>query len=246
MKVKNILIAQPEPANSPYSEIISKYGVKIDFFPFFRIEPLPAKDFRSQRINILDYTAIVFTSKAAIDAFFKLAEELRISIPETMKYFCATEAIALYLQKHIVYRKRKIFFGNGPLSSIIDAIGSKHKGEKFLLALTENCSADLNKLFEKAKLDFSSAVFVRPVNTDISNLDLSGYQLIVFYSPGDIKSLLSTYPDYKQDENTMFATYGPATAKELSNAGLKSIITAPTPEMPSIAKALDIYLGNNK
>ena len=128
MKVKNILIAQPEPANSPYSEIISKYGVKIDFFPFFRIEPLPAKDFRSQRINILDYTAIVFTSKAAIDAFFKLAEELRISIPETMKYFCATEAIALYLQKHIVYRKRKIFFGNGPLSSIIDAIGIFERG----------------------------------------------------------------------------------------------------------------------
>lgn len=244
MKVKNILISQPQPANSPYNDIVSKYGVEIDFFPFFKVEPLSAKDFRAQKVNILDYTAIVFTSKVAIDAFFKLSEELRITIPETMKYFCASEGIALYLQKHIVYRKRKIFFGNGTMSSIIDAINTKHKGEKFLLALAENCTADLKRLFEKAGLDFSSAIFVRAVNCDLSSLDLTKYQMLVFYSPSDIKSLLENKPDFKQGD-MLIATYGPATAKELVNADLKSIISAPTPEMPSIAKALDLYLSKN-
>ncbi len=242
MKVKNILISQPEPANSPYNEIKTKYGVEVDFFPFFKVEPLSAKDFRAQKISILDYTAIVFTSRATIDAFFKLSEELRITIPETMKYFCSSESIALYLQKHIVYRKRKIFFGNGTTSSIIDAIGSKHKNENFLLAMSENCTADLNKHFTKAKLKFSSAVFVRPVNSDLKQIDLTKYQMIVFYSPSDVKSLLSSYPDFRQND-MLFATYGPATAKELSNSELTSVISAPTPEVPSIAKALDNYLG---
>ena len=170
--IKNILISQPEPANSPYTELVSKYGLSIDFHPFFRVEPLSAKDFRAQRINILDHTAIVFTSKATIDAFFKLCEDLRITVPETMKYFCASEGVAMYLQKYIVYRKRKISFGNGTLNSIIDAIGTKHKDEVFLIATAETVVADLPTLFKSAKLKYDTAVFVRTVNSDLTSFDL--------------------------------------------------------------------------
>ena len=243
--IKNILISQPEPANSPYTELVSKYGLSIDFHPFFRVEPLSAKDFRAQRINILDHTAIVFTSKATIDAFFKLCEDLRITVPETMKYFCASEGVAMYLQKYIVYRKRKISFGNGTLSSIIDAIGTKHKDEVFLIATAETVVADLPTLFKSAKLKYNTAVFVRTVNSDLTSFDLSKYQMMVFYSPADVRSLLANYPDFKQDK-MLIATYGPATAKEVEKAGLKSVIAAPAPQMPSIAKALEMYLSKNK
>lgn len=242
MKVKNILISQPEPTNSPYNEITSKFGVNIDFFPFFKVEPLSAKDFRAQRINILDYSAIVFTSKATIDAFFKLSEELRITVPETMKYFCASEGIANYLQKHIVYRKRKIFFGNGSLSSIPELIGTKHKGERFLLAIAENCTADLKNMFSRLGVEFASAIFVRPVNCDLRQIDLSKYQMMVFYSPSDIKSLFENYPDFSQGD-MLIATYGQSTAKELANANLISSISAPQPGIPSIAKALEMFLS---
>ncbi len=241
MKVNNILISQPAPQNSsPYSEIISKYGVNIDFHPFFKVEPLTAKEFRTQKINILDYTAIVFTARTTIDAFFRLCEELRITVPETMKYFCVSEAIALYLQKHIVYRKRKIFFGNGTTASIVDSIGTKHKDENFLLATADTNKADLHKLFVKAKLKHESAVFIKTINSDLSQLDLSKYQMLVFYSPSDINSLQENFPEFEQ-KDLMFATFGPATAKAMKAAKLNTTITAPTPEAPSIAKALTIF-----
>ena len=242
MKVKNILISQPAPQNSsPYSEIISKYGVTVDFQPFFRVEPLSAKEFRLQKINILDFTAIVFTARTTIDAFFRLCEELRVAVPETMKYFCVSEAIALYLQKHIVYRKRKIFFGNGTAASIIDSIGQKHKDENFLLATADSNKADLHKLFVKAKLKHDSAVFIKTINSDLSQLDLKKYQIAVFYSPSDVNSLQENFPDFEQ-KDLMIATFGPATAKAVKTAGLEANIMAPTPEAPSIAKALALYL----
>lgn len=241
MKVTNILISQPAPQNSsPYSEIITKYGVNIDFQPFFRVEPLSAKEFRAQKINILDYTAIVFTARTTIDAFFRLCEELRITVPETMKYFCVSEAIALYLQKHIVYRKRKIFFGNGTAASIVDSIGTKHKEENFLLATADTNKADLHKLFVKAKLKHESAVFIKTINSDLSQLDLKKYQMVVFYSPSDINSLQENFPEFEQND-LMFATFGPATAKAMKTAKLNTTITAPTPEAPSIAKALTLF-----
>lgn len=241
MKVTNILISQPAPQNSsPYSEIITKYGVNIDFHPFFRVEPLSAKEFRAQKINILDYTAIVFTARTTIDAFFRLCEELRITVPETMKYFCVSEAIALYLQKHIVYRKRKIFFGNGTAASIVDSIGAKHKEENFLLATADTNKADLHKLFVKAKLKHESAVFIKTINSDLSQLDLKKYQMVVFYSPSDINSLQENFPEFEQND-LMFATFGPATAKAMKTAKLNTTITAPTPEAPSIAKALTLF-----
>lgn len=242
MKVKNILISQPQPQNSsPYTDIISKYGINLDFRPFFRMETLTAREFRMQKINIPDYTAIVFTSRTAIDAFFHLCEELRVAVPESMKYFCISEAIALYLQKYIVYRKRKIFFGNGTQSSIIDAIGTKHKDEKFLIATTDNNKNDIQRLFAKTKFKFNSAVFVKTTNNNLSDLSLSDYQIMVFYSPSDIKSLIENFPEFKQG-GLHIATFGPTTAKAVKEAGFKIAIEAPSPQAPSIAKALELYL----
>ncbi len=243
MKITNILISQPAPQNSsPYTDLISKYKVNIDFFPFFKVEPLNAKEFRAQKINILDFTAIVFTAKTTIDAFFKLCEELRITVPETMKYFCNSEATAVYLQKHIVFRKRKIFYGNGTTASIIETIGSKHKDEKFLIAATaDNIKGDLHKLFSKTKFKFESAAFVKTIYSDLKEIDLSKYQIAVFYSPSDVKSLQENLPDFQQNE-LQIATFGPAAAKAVAAAGLNVNITAPTPEAPSIAKALMLYL----
>jgi uroporphyrinogen-III synthase len=241
MKIKKILISQPAPANgSPYTELISKYKIGIDFIPFFRVEPVQVKEFRLQKINILDHTAIVFSSRTAIDAFFKISEDLRIVIPETMKYFCVSEAIALYLQKYIVYRKRKIFFGNGSNSSVIDIIGAKHKGENFLLTVTDNVKTDLNKLFTKSKLKHSSAILVNTVPCDLKEVKINTYDMVVFYSPSDIKSLLENYPEFKQ-ENLLFATYGQTTLKALKAAKFTPEVVAPTPEAPSIARALALY-----
>ncbi len=246
MKVTKILISQPAPQNAnPYADIIAKYGVTVDFHPFFRVEPLTAKEFRTQKVNILDFTAVVFTARTTIDAFFRLCEELRVTVPETMKYFCSSEAIALYLQKHIVYRKRKIFFGNGTTASIIDSIGQKHKDENFLLATADTNKADLHKLFVKTKLKHESAVFIKTINSDLSQLDLHQYQMIVFYSPSDIVSLQENYPGFEQ-KDIMFATFGPATAKAMKTAKLETTIIAPTPETPSIAKALALYLEKEK
>lgn len=242
MKIKKILISQPKPLNaSPYSDLVSKYGVSVDFHPFFKMEPLTAKEFRAQKINILDYTAIIFTSRTTIDAFFRLCEELRIAVPETMKYFCASESIALYLQKYIVYRKRKIFFGDGTQASIVTAIGTKHKDEKFLIAATDCNKNDIQKIFVKTKFQYNSAVFVKTINSNLAEFHLDEYQMVVFYSPSDVKSLLDNFPEFDQKE-LQIATFGPATAKAVKSAGLNSIITAPTPEAPSIAKAITLYL----
>ncbi|NMB37085.1 MAG: uroporphyrinogen-III synthase [Bacteroidales bacterium] len=241
MTINNILISQPVPTQaSPYTELISKYGVNVDFHPFFKVEGVTAREFRTFRINILDYTAIVFTSRIAIDAFFRICEETRVTVPETMKYFCQSEFIAQYLQTYIVYRKRKIFFGNGTIASMVDSIGTKHKGENFLIACTDGLRPDVKKLFTKAKLKHGSAVFVKTVSSDLSSLDLSKYQMVVFYSPSDVKSLFDNYPEFQQG-SLLFATYGSTTAKAMKDAKLKTEIEAPTPEAPSIAKALLNY-----
>ena len=247
MSVKNILISQQQPKTaSPYTSIAEKFGVEFDFMPFFKIEPLSSREFRSQRINILDHTAIIFSARTTIDAFFLLCEELRVKVPETMKYFCTTEAVANYLQKHIVYRKRKIFFGDGTPESIISLIGSKHKGENFLIATAESSSKDaVTRLFEEHNLDFETAVFVKPVSQDIKDVDLHKYDLIVFFNPADVKSLYENQPDFTQG-NIKFVSYGRSIVKAMDEAGLRIEISAPTPEAPSVAKALEIYLTNNR
>ncbi len=235
-------MSQPVPANgSPYDEIVNRYGVNVDFFPLFRVEPVNAREFRTQKINILDFTAIVFSAKTTIDAFFSVCEEMRVTVPETMKYFCTTESIALYLQKHIVYRKRKIFFGTGTTESIISIIGTKHKGENFLVASTDNVKTETVRMFSKAKLKCDSAVFSKTVYSDFSGMDFSKYDMMVFYSPSDVKSLLYNFPE-AIPENLRFAAFGPSTAKAMKAAGLTLEIQAPTPEAPSMAKALMLYL----
>lgn len=246
MKIKNILISQQAPLNgSPYTDLISKYKINIDFYPFFRVEPITGREFRTQKINILDYTAVVFTAKSTIDAFFKICEDLRLTVPDTMKYFCLSEAVAPYLQKHIIYRKRKIFYGKGTIDSIIDSIGTKHKNEKFLIATTDSCKPEIFKTFSKAKLKYSNAVFSKTVHSDLNEVDVKKYQMLVFYSPTDVASLIGNFPDFKQDD-LLFATFGPTTAKAMKTAKLKTEIVTPTPETPSIAKAIQLYLEKNK
>ena len=246
MSVKNILISQQQPQTaSPYTVISEKYGVNFDFKPFFKNEPLSSREFRTQRMNILDYTAIVFSARTTIDAFFHICEELRVKVPETMKYFCTSEAVANYLQKHIVYRKRKIFFGDGKPDSIIGLIGTKHKAEKFLIATTESSSKDaVTKIFETQQYSFETAVFVKPVSQDIKDVDLHSYDIVVFFNPADVKSLFENQPDFKQEE-IKFVSYGRSIVKAMEDAGLTIEISAPTVEAPSVAKALELYLSKN-
>lgn len=240
MTVKKILISQQTPLNtSPYSALTEKYGVDIEFKPFFLIEPLSSREFRAQRINLLDYTAVVFTSRHAIDAFFHLAEELRVKIPETMKYFCTTEAVAMYLQKHIVYRKRKIFFGNGTPQSLVDLVGPKHKGEKFLI--TSSSAEAITALFNEQGLDHTTAVFVKPVSQDLKDITLEDYDLIVFYNPSDLKSLYENFPEFKQGD-IKFISYGKSIVKVMEDAGLEIAVKAPSPEYHSVAEAIEAYL----
>ena len=230
---------------SPYTSIAEKFGVEFDFKPFFKIEPLTSREFRTQRINILDHTAIVFSARTTIDAFFQICEELRVKVPETMKYFCTTEAVANYLQKHIVYRKRKIFFGDGKPESIIGLIGSKHKGEKFLIATVESTTKDaVTKLFEKENYDFETAVFVKPVPQDLKEVDLHSYKLLVFFNPADVKSLYENQPEFQQN-GIKFISYGKSVVNAMQEAGLDIEISAPTAEIPSVAKALELYLSTN-
>ncbi len=243
MNIKKILVAQEKPVNmSPYTALIEKYGVEIDFHRFFVIEPLTAREFRAQRVNLPDFTAVTFSSRHAIDAYFKLSEELRFKVPETMKYFCTTEAVAMYLQKHIVYRKRKIFFGNGTAQSIIDAIGTKHKGEKFLITTSDSSSSKvITSLFKANDLDYSVAALVKPVCQDMRHLNLHDYDVIVLYNPNDVNSLQENFPDFRQ-EDIRFIAYGRSIVKSMEEAGLTIELSAPTAEITSAAKAIEVCL----
>ena len=243
MSIKNILISQTAPrVLTQYQAVSDKFGVEFSFHPFFKVEPLSSREFRAQRINLLDYTAIVFSSRHVIDAFFALAEELRCKIPETMKYFCTTEAVAMYLQKHIVYRKRKIFYGTGTPESVVNLIGPKHKGEKFLITMSDSSSsAPITSLFQSSKLEFATGVFVKSVSQDLHDIDLHAYDMIVFYNPADVKSLQENFPDFKQGDIKM-VSYGKSIVKAMEEAGLEIAVKAPTPEATSVAKAIELYL----
>ncbi|MDL2278745.1 uroporphyrinogen-III synthase [Parabacteroides sp. OttesenSCG-928-G07] len=242
MKIKKMLVSQPKPASdkSPYFDIAQKYGVEIDFRPFIKVEPLTAKEFRQQRISILDYTAIIFTARTAIDHFFKLCEELRVTVPETMKYFCMTEAIAVYLQKYIVYRKRKIFFGAGKPEELMSPI-AKHAKEKFLVPVSDVHKDDLFTLLDSKNIDYTKSVMYRTVSNEFSKEEKFDYDMLVFFSPSGISSLLKNFPDFKQND-IKIGCFGPTTAKAVKDAGLRLDIEAPTPEAPSMTAALDQYL----
>ncbi len=240
-----ILVSQKTPSNlNAYKALEEKYGATVEFVPFFLIEPLSAKEFRAQRINLPDYTAIVFSSRHAIDAYFKLCEEMRFKVPETMKYFCTTELVALYLQKHVVYRKRKIFFGDGTPQSVVSLIGPKHKGEKFLIVTSaESNGGALTALFEKAGLDVTVSVMVKSVTQDISGVDLSQYGAVVLYNPYDLKSLLASFPGLSQGD-LAFISYGRSITRELEAGGYRIAVQGPSEDVPSAAKAIDVFLSS--
>ena len=247
MSIKNILVSQSAPrVLTQYQTVTEKFGAEFHFRPFFKVEPLTSREFRAQRINLLDYTAVLFSSRHAIDAYFSLAEELRCKIPETMKYFCTTEAVAMYLQKHIVYRKRKIFYGTGTAESVVALIGPKHKGEKFLVTMSDSASPDaISALMNSAHLDFTIGVFVKSVSQDIKDLDLTKFDMIVFYNSSDVKSLYENFPDFKQGD-IKFVSFGRTVVKAMEEAGLTITVKAPSPEAPSVARAIELYLESLK
>jgi uroporphyrinogen-III synthase len=244
MKIKKILVSQPEPKNdkSPYSDLSEKNGLKIDFRPFIQVEGVSVKEFRQLRIDILAHTGVIFTSRTAVDNYFRIAEELRIVIPDTMKYFCISEATAFYLQKYIVYRKRKIFYGTGTFTHLMETI-KKHKEEKFLVPLSDMHKEEIPKKLEQAKIKFTKAIMYKTVSADLSDLSDVNYDVLVFYSPSGIKLLLENFPDFKQN-NTLIATFGPITAKAVKDAGFKVNIKAPTKEAPSMTMAIDQYISD--
>ena len=247
MPVKNILISQSTPrVLTPYQAVTEKYGVEFEFRPFFLIEPLTSREFRAQRINLPEYSAIVFSSRHAIDAFFSLAEELRYKVPETLKYFCTTEAVAMYLQKHIVYRKRKIFYGTGTPDSVVALIGPKHKGEKFLITTSDSSNNEaMTRLFDAQKLDYTTGVFVKSVSQDLKDVDLHAYDMVVLYNPADVKSLYENFPGFEQGD-IKFVSYGRSIVKAMEEAGLSIEVKAPSPEVPSVARAIELYLEQNR
>lgn len=252
MKIKRILITQQQPDSekSPFLELAEKNKLQIDFKPFITIEGISGKEFRLYKIDITVFTAVVFTSKTSIDHFFRICEEIRYLVPETMKYFCLTESIAYYLQKYIVYRKRKIFFGK---SNIVDLQESllKNKEERFILPLSDNHKEDIPNALKSFGIKYNKAILYKTISTNLSDLiDILGYDIMVFYSPSGVKSLLDNFPKFKQN-NIKIASFGQSTAKAIIDAGLRLDIKAPIPEAPSMTMALEQFIkefnkGNGK
>jgi uroporphyrinogen-III synthase len=241
-KVKSILVTQPKPEGekSPYFDLAKKCNIKIDFREFIHVEGVPAHEFRKNRINILDHTAVIFTSRNAADHYFRMCQEMRITVPETMKYFCISESTAYYLQKYVIFRKRKIFHGKQTFADMMDVI-KKHKDDKFLLPCTDIANVEGSELLEKAKISYTKAVIYKTVCSDLSDLANVNYDVIVFFSPSGIKSLFQNFPDFKQNL-TRIAAFGATTAKAVEDANLYVDIKAPNPQAPSMTMALEQYV----
>jgi len=242
MKVKTILVSQPEPKveNSPYFELIEKQKVKIDFIPFIHVEGVSGKDVRSQKVDLNEFTAIILNSRNSVDHFFRIAEELRFKVPDTMKYFCLSEAVAYYLQKYVVYRKRKIYVGKRTFAELSPLI-KKYKNEKFLLPCSDKIKPEFPTILDELKVDWKQATFYRTVVSDLSDLRDVYYDILVFFSPSGIKSLFENFPDFKQND-TRIAVFGNTTVKAAAENGLRVDIQAPTPETPSMTMALEKYI----
>lgn len=243
MEIKRILVSQPKPATekSPYYDIAKKYGVEIEFKPFIKVESLSAKEFRQQKISILDHTAVIFTSRHGIDHFFHLCGELRVTIPETMKYFCVTETVALYIQKYVQYRKRKVFFGNtGKFEDLLPLI-VKHKQEKYFIPMSDVHNDDIKNLLDQNGIKHTEGVMYRTVSTDFTPEEIHSYDMLIFFSPAGVASLLKNDPDFKQGD-IKIGTLGSITAQAVKDAGLRLDLSAPTPKAPSMTAALDMFL----
>jgi uroporphyrinogen-III synthase len=241
-KVKSILISQPEPQTekSPYFDLAKKYGIKIDFRPFIHVEAVGAQDFRQERISIMEHTAVILTSKHAVDHFFRMCEEMRVVVSDSMKYFCISEAVAFYLQHHIVYRKRKIFVGKVRFADLMDTI-KKHRQERFLLPCSDLLKITIPELLLTEKINFTKAVMYKTVCSDLSDLADVKYDVLVFFSPSGIESLLKNFPDFTQDK-TRIAAFGPTTMKAVEGAGFQVDVSAPHPKAPSMSMAIEQYI----
>ncbi|MDR0790360.1 MAG: uroporphyrinogen-III synthase [Bacteroidales bacterium] len=243
-EVKSILISQPAPADlekSQYKILIDKYGVQLTFEKFFNVVGIPNKEFRTKRISILDYTAVILTSKLAVDNYFRMAKELRLKIPETMKYFCVTETVANYLQNYIQYRKRKIFFGKVSFKELMDII-SRHKEEKYIFPCAEDATIDNFQMLEKAKVIFKKAVMYRSEPKDLKNIDISKFDMVAVFTPIGAKSFVKSFPSIK-DKDIVFAAFGATTQKALKNARMKVLVPAPSTKCPSLVMAIESYLS---
>ncbi len=244
MKIKTILVSQPEPKmeNSPYSRLIEKEKLKVDFRPFIHIEGVDAKSVRQQKIDLNNYTAIVLTSRNSVDHFFRIAEDMRFKVPDTMKYFCQSEAVAYYLQKYVVYRKRKIYVGKRMFADLLPLF-KKYKTEKFLLPSSDVLKPVVPETMDSLNLDWKRGIFYKTVISDLSDLRDVYYDVLVFFSPSGIESLLKNFPDFEQKE-TKIAVFGNTTVNAATGAGLRIDIQAPTPETPSMTMALQKYIAN--
>jgi len=237
------LVSQPKPETnkSPYFDLAKKHKVKIDFRPFIQLEEVTAQEFRKRRINILDHTAVIFTSKNAVDHFFRICQKMRINVPDSMKYFCITSSVGYYLQKYVLYRKRKIFHGKQTFADLTPLF-KKHKDEKYLLPCSDILKEEIPNILEKNKINYTKAVIYRTVSSDLSDLTNVNYDMLVFFSPSGIKSLFENFPDFEQN-TTKIASFGPTTAKAVRDAGLTLNIAAPKHNAPSMTMALELYLN---
>ena len=247
--VRKILVSQPRPSSdkSPYFEMEKDYGVELVFRPFIKVEGLSSKEFRQQKVSILNYTAVVFTSRHAIDNYFKLAGEMRLEIPETMKYFCVTETIALYIQKYVQYRKRKVFFGKtGKIDDLLPTM-VKHKAERFLIPMSDVHDDTVKKLLDAKKLNHTECVMYHTVSNDFTEDEVKtfDYDMCIFFSPSGINAFNTTFGNSMNDK-VVVGTFGPATAKAAHDAGLKVEVEAPTVQHPSMTSALKDFLEKNK
>lgn len=241
-RIKKILVSQPEPENkkSPYFDLADKHNLKIDFRPFIHVEGISTREFRNEKVDISKHTAVIFTSKTAIDHFFRIADETRVTVPDTMKYFCISESTAYYLQKYIVYRKRKIFYANGKLDDLMDVM-VRHKDENFLVPLSSAHNEEIPTLMDRNKYKYTKTLLYKTQCSDLSDLADVNYDILVFFSPSGIKSLLQNFPDFKQN-NTKIAGFGLKTAQAVEEAGLRLDIQAPDPKAPSMPKALENFI----
>lgn len=249
MKIKKILVSQPKPAGdkSPYFDIEKKYSVEIDFKPLIKVQGLTLQEFRAQRVEVKDFTAIVFTAHTAIDNFFRLCEEMRYTVPDTMKYFCVSEKIASYLQKYIQYRKRKVFFPPVETNRVEELLPQikRHSDEKYLVAVADVNKDNFVSLLEENKITCAKAAFYKTVSNDIAQGAAFDYDMVVFFSPEGIKSLKKNYPEFEQGE-VLIAALGAKTAKAVEEAGWRLDISAPNPQTPSITAAIDLFFKENK
>ncbi len=241
-EVKSILVSQPKPGdeNSPYLKLSEKYNLKIDFKPFIQIEPVDLKEFRQQKVDILSHSAVIFTSRNAVDHFFRLALESKVEVPTDMKYFCISEQTANYLQKYIVIRKRKIFTGERTANELLEVL-KKHKEEKYIFPCSNIRKNDIPEFLEQNEYTYSEAIMYKTVASDLSDLSDIKYDIIAFFSPSGINSLFVNFPEFKQN-NTRIAAFGPTTALAVRNADLVLDIEAPLPNAPSMTGALELYV----